>query len=238
MSVIFVTSIYDVYHKGRTDEIWERFASMASVLPFHIVCSAADVHKAPPGVVVHVKEFHELEIYKIINKTTGLPQIRNDTKDTKEFMILMNAKTECIKIVKEHTSATHYVWIDAGIGKIFKDSLAVYNAIKPLFEYSLKNDKILIPGCWTESETRFDVILTKINWRFSGGFFVVPSEMVDYFHYTVCQAAEEIRWRSGRAIWEVNVWVYAEQRIPIQWEYGGHDESIFNGLLNYRVASS
>ena len=238
MSVVFVTAIYKINSSAPIDDVWRNFSLMSNFFQFHIVCSAEDAIKAPANTIVHIKEFNELETFKIINKCTGLPRIRSEVKDTKEFMILMNAKTEFIKIVKDAcgNSPTHYVWLDAGISKIFKNPIALYSSLTSKFK-DLKTDKIFIPGCWSSVETRFDQILTKVHWHFSGGFFIVPASLVDLFYYNVLAGIEDIRVNSGLAIWEVNTWMYIESRLPIQWEHGDHDETIFNGLTNYGNSS-
>jgi hypothetical protein len=241
MTVVFVSAIYPIYGSSfpeRTANTWLRFATLAKHFHIHLVCSAADKDKVPPNVTPHFCEFIELETYKSLTETTGLPQIRSEIKDTKEFMILMNAKTEFIKMVSKKVEADHYVWLDAGIGHIFKDPDATYAAIKPFFDTPLRKDKIMLPGCTKTQESSLDILLTRVCWRFAGGFFIVPRALIDPFYQAVLAGCEEIRHKSGRATWEVNVWAYIESRIPIQWEYGNHNESIFNGICNYFVGDA
>ena len=237
MTVVFVSAIYPIYGTSfpeRTAGVWRRFAVLAKHFHIHLVCSAADADKIPTNVTPYFCEFHELDTYKLITKTTGLPQIRSETKDTKEFMVLMNAKTEFIKKISNKVEADHYVWLDAGLGHVFKDPDATYATVKPLFDAPLTNKKIMIPGCTADPEPRLDMLLTRVCWRFAGGFFIIPRRWIDLFYYSVLAACEEIRYKSGRATWEVNVWAYIESRIPIHWEYGSHDESIFNGIRNFQ----
>lgn len=237
MTVVFVSAIYSIYSADpeRTASVWRRFAVLAKHFHIHLVCSVADAERIPSNVTPYFCEFHELDTYKLVMKTTGLPQIKSDSKDTKEFMVLMNAKTEFIKKISNKVEADHYVWFDAGLGHVLKDPDATYASIKPLFEPPFKTDKILIPGCMSTPEPRLDMLLTRVCWRFSGGFFIVPFKQIDLFYYSVLAACEEIRYKSGRATWEVNVWAYIESRIPIQWEYGSHDETFFQGIKNYYV---
>lgn len=235
MTVVFVSAIYSIYDSNpeRTAGIWRRFAALTAHFHVHIVCSVADADKIPSNATPHFCEFNTLETYRLLNKTTGLPQIKSDSKDTKEFMILMNAKSEFIKHVSQTVEATHYVWLDAGLGHVFKDPETTYARMKPLLNSAFRTDKLFIPGCYKEPESRLDALLTRVNWRFSGGLIIVPSQLLDLFYYAVLAACEEIRFKSGRATWEVNVWAYIESRIPIQWEYGSHDETIFSGVHKY-----
>lgn len=237
MTVVFVSAIYSIYGPDteRTANVWRRFAILAKYFHIHLVCSVADADKIPANVTPYFCEFHELDTYKLVMKTTGLPQIKSDSKDTKEFMVLMNAKTEFLKKVSNKAEADHYVWFDAGLGHVLKDPDSTYASIRHLFDAPFRKDKIMIPGCSPTQEPRLDMILTRVCWHFSGGFFIVPCALIDVFYYNVLAACEEIRFKSGRATWEVNVWAYIESRIPIQWEYGSHDETIFQGIRNYTV---
>jgi hypothetical protein len=238
MTIAFVTAMYAVASAERVAEIWERLHQLAAVLPFHIVCSATDAHKVPAGSTAHIVEFADLEAFKILSKTSGLPRVRSDSKDTKEFMILMNAKTEFIKRVKESgVTADHFLWIDAGIGKIFRDPVTSYNRLATILARrgALPSDAIVVPGCWERGAgevTAFDALLTRVSWRFCGGVVVVPRGLVDLFHYHILAACEEIRVRSGLAIWEVNVWDYLEStgRMAFQWKKGDHNERLFEAL--------
>jgi hypothetical protein len=232
MTIAFVTAMYAVACEARVAEIWARLTQLASVLPLHIVCSAKDAHRIPEGAVPYFCEFESLETYKIVSKTTGLPRVRSEEKDTKEFMILMNAKAEFLKIVKGAKDADHYFWIDAGIGKIFRDPVASYNRLATILaRQRLPDDMLVIPGCWdAQAVTAFDALLTRVSWRFCGGAFVVPQGLVDLFYYHTLAGCEEIRVRSGLAIWEVNLWDFMQSRIPILWKKGDHNEQLFEAF--------
>jgi len=240
----FVSALYNISDDERYREIVERFLVIANIIPeIHVFCRKADEGLLPPNAIPHFMEFEDLQTYKIISKCTGLPRIRSESKDHYRFMALMNAKPEFMHLLKcshentpEEFKPSHYIWLDAGIGKIFKDPFQTltrfYNYIKPL---TLKTDHIFIPGCLDDTKTPFDLQLTRVNWRFCGGFFIVPYNLIDYFYFCCMFACEEIRHRSNRAVWEVNVWNYVEQttHIPIQWEYGNHNELIFANINKY-----
>jgi hypothetical protein len=242
MTKIFVSAIYKIYDTDYADVVWERLVVLASCInPYqlHLVCSPHHIEKAKniQNVIPHAYEFTDLETYKVLCPCSGLPYVRKESKDTKEFMILMNAKTEFIQIVRnDGVLADHYIWLDAGISKIFKDPVgsltkAVYDLSKPLC-----SNAIYIPGC-TGPQRNMNTLIHTINWRFCGGFFVVPTEYVEVFFNAVLDACEEIKLTTGRAIWETNVWAYVEHRIPIHWEYGDHNEAIFSNIHNYGNSS-
>lgn len=237
----FVTALYNISDDARYSEIIDRFIGLASIIDgIHVFCRKQDEHLLPPSVIPHFYEFEDLQMYKIIHKCTGLPRIRSNSKDHYNFMALMNAKTEFIHLLKkcDESDTTHYVWMDAGIGKICADPKKTLETFyHDITKLKLKEDCIFIPGCSGEKKTPFDIQLTRVNWRFCGGFFIVPQNLVDYFYYACLYGCEEIRVRSNRAIWEVNVWNYVEQQthLPIHWEYGNHNELIFNGMHKFIV---
>jgi hypothetical protein len=233
MKVVFVTAIYNL-HGGRSKEIWERFSTLSSIIPTYIVCSPSDYLYIPKNAYPIFRHFHTLQTYKALYPYNGLPPIRSGEKDTKEYNILMNAKAEFLQLVKNIAEADHYIWIDAGIGKIFKSPLNIYKQVlENVHAKPFKSDTILIPGCHNYQNTNIEDLATRIFWHFAGGFFVVPHGLIELFHAKVLEGCTTIGTATGKTIWEVNIWSYVEPQLPIQWEKGDHDESIIAGLLNY-----
>lgn len=237
MTVTFVTAIYTI-HPTRSAEIWERFNLLCKVLPVHIVCSESDADRIPENAIPIFRELEELETTMALQSYDGLPRLRSAEKDTKEFNIVMNAKTECLQIVKEQVQSDHYIWIDAGISKIFKDPTAIFEKIKAQISCPLKSDTILIPGCWPYKETNVEKLTDRIHWRFCGGFFVVPYALVDSFATEVLNGCVMIGNATGKTTWETNIWCFVEDRLPIQWERGDHNETIIDCLCNYLCFTS
>jgi hypothetical protein len=228
---VFVSAFYPLCDTSRFEQIVHNYRIVSRFFHVHLFC--------PPGfsstheftnTTLHEVPFEELETFKLLSDTTGLPTIRSHTKDTLNYMILMNAKTEFIKRVRDAgVKACHYIWIDAGIGKIFKNPEATFQLLKDrLASNTLPSDRILLPGCYSEPQTNYDALISRVCWRFCGGFFVAPAALVDTFASTVLSGCEEIKTRNGQALWEVNVWAFVEARLPIQWASGDHNETIFN----------
>ena len=233
MIYTFVTAIYNVYtneRAGYIEEIWKNLAILAGTVPLRVVCDPADADRVKAlGAIPHSLLFRDLATYAVLQKAPHLPARRNPVKDTRDFMILMNAKTEFLNLVRHAVpSSTHYVWIDAGIAKIFKDPPQTLHDMM-LRIGNAPHDRILIPGCW-ESRAALDALTQAICWRFCGGFFVVPEEHVQPFAAMVLEVCESIRDATGIAMWEVNSWAMIEPRLPIQWTRGDHNEMIFDGL--------
>jgi hypothetical protein len=236
MTVTFVTAIYAI-HKSRSAEIWERFALLADALPMIIVCSASDADKIPASAIPLFRELDTFETSKILHNYNKLPTKRCDDKDTKLYMTIMNSKAEILKHVKSHIRSDHYVWIDAGIAKIFKNPSSCFASILDKTAAPLRSDKILIPGPWPYKETDIGKLTDRIHWRFCGGFFIVPYGLVDHFVTQVKVGCVRIGAATGCTTWEVNVWSFIESNLPIIWEKGDHNESILDCLDHYIIQS-
>lgn len=236
MTVTFVTAIYDI-HMSRSAEIWDRFALLCKTIPVIIVCSASDASKIPAGTTPLFCEYSDLTMFEILEPFDSLPRVRCADKDTKEYMTIMNSKAEFLSRVKAVVKSDHYVWIDAGISKIFVNIEDMFKKILEQTEIPMRTDAILIPGCWPYKESDIAKLVEKIHWRFCGGFFIVPHDYVDSFYKEVVDGCNTIGAETGCVTWEVNVWAYIEPRLPILWAKGDHNESITDCMQHYWVAN-
>ncbi len=164
------------------------------------------------------------------NSTIELPSNRNKPKDTTDFMTIMLSKPEFIKIASTIRPSNNYAWIDAGIFKIVYNKVVIAKAlqfINNLSTSSVPNNKITIPGCWEKTSTLND-IYNQINWRFCGGLFIVPSQLVEDFDTVFSNKLKEIL-SNGRLMWEVNVLALIEQDKPelFNWFKADHNDSMF-----------
>lgn len=151
------------------------------------------------------------------DKPTALPNTRNETKDTFNYLVLMNSKTYFASIAPAKTK--YLAWIDFGISRILKDATAAYTRLKYI---TIPDDKILIPGC-IEKGT---VNLNHVNWRFCGGLFFGTKAAIETMHTessTLLKAQSQISW-------EVNIWALVDQINPdlFQWYKGDHNDTIFS----------
>ena len=231
-SILFVSAFYHINH-SYSHEIIERLKLLAKYVPLNLFCSEKDVSllETIPNVILQVKEFDSFETYTLLSEVEHLPEKRNISKDTKEYMILMNMKTECLALMKQklvHDDVKYFVWLDAGISKIFKDPDAILSTlVTRLQTCKTLSDTIIIPGCWGP-QSDITILTHCIHWRFCGGFFCVPTELVIPFSKEVLQGCQEIKDKTNKITWEVNVWAYIESRLPIEWRPGDHNESIFS----------
>jgi hypothetical protein len=238
-TAVFVTALYRIYGVERPeycDEVWERFSFLARYLPsIHVFCSLADASRlsAIPNVIPHYLEFMELDTYAALSDARDLPENRNPIKDSKEFMILINAKPEFLRRVRDATngSATHYIWIDAGIQKILHihPSDVITRFVARTARLSSRAAMILLPGLHPiqQSPTLID-IGREVLWRFCGGILIVPSELVELFATETLRCAQELKRVTGKLTWEGNLWAHIEACMPIRWYGCGWNESMFD----------
>lgn len=169
-------------------------------------------------------------IYNTMSHLSGyLPLERNVNKDTFEFMVLMNAKTEFTNYVTyiNPFKTTHFAWIDFSICHILKDT---ETTLKYLTEYtcnSLQKNIFIIPGCWQKQSSDRNFV-DRIVWRFCGGLFLGDVESVRDFHNrTVIEFPKFIN-QYGKVTWETNFWAWLEATTDWspQWFCAGHDDSM------------
>jgi hypothetical protein len=232
--IVFVSSFYRIFKDIEYSEaILDRLTILSRYLTIHLVCSEKDREAISgiPNIIPYFKEFEVFETYKILHTAKRLPEHRDPKKDTKEYMILMNMKTECLALMKQkliHDDVKYFVWLDAGISKIFKDpDTTLSKLVTRLQTCKTLSDRIVIPGCWGP-QSDVGILTHCIHWRFCGGFFCVPSELVIPFSKEVLQGCQEIKDKTNKITWEVNVCAYIESRLPIEWRPGDHNETIFS----------
>jgi hypothetical protein len=167
---------------------------------------------------------------RLSDPALSLPSHRTDTKDTREFMALINTKLEMVwrTIPYMPSTITHVGWIDAGIAKILRnpvdhtrDSFSSLLSRLPSFT----KNAMYLPGCWSSVTAPSD---NTVCWRFCGGFFFMPSSAVSDIYALLTEVLEH--WiQRGKTTWEVNVWADAEVRRPDRfvWWSADHNDSMF-----------
>lgn len=185
----------------------------------------------PNLYLVETLELEDLLTYKQTMSLDNLelPLYRTDYKDTKNYMIMMNAKIELVKKVLDinpHNS-THYAWIDFSLCHVIKlDKTLEYLKNPPL-----KNiNNIIIPGCWAKelSYKNINNIYNRIHWRFCGGFFLGDKQsIIDFFRCYENFYVDFLKTHKT-VVWEVNFWAWLEYQN--YWKpyvyYSGHDDGM------------
>jgi hypothetical protein len=228
---MLVTCYYDIYGKP------ERFFEYASLfydigisgLPIVLFVDPSMVYKFrifPSTVHVVGLPLQEVELYQLAMSYTGeLPNGRTVAKDTKEFYALMNAKIEFVKRATALFPADKYMWIDFGICKIFKNTERVLAKLGELEKRSFT--KMHLPGCWPFGRP---MSVDHINWRFCGGFFVIPSWFVDrYYDHNRAVLRDFCTMPQYKLTWETNVWTVIEmcaEKENMVWFSADHNDTM------------
>lgn len=163
----------------------------------------------------------------------GLPKNRNATKDTLEFLALMNTKVEMQwrslpYIAATCPEVTHMAWIDCGIHKIFKGGDDVQGALAAVCRGPWPAEQIAMPGCWEHVGASGCPRMDAVDWRFCGGFYILPvgNSVLDRFYRGSQQILRETCWDRGATTWEVNVWSALEARDPSLFRWFKADHNI------------
>lgn len=161
-----------------------------------------------------VVELEALDAFR--NAPPGLPAIRTDYHDTRNFLSFINAKIELVTRAMKTGTTTHYAWIDFSICHVFRDMPRTLAYLSMLGQSRLRDRCLLIPGCWGSG-----TFIDRVNWRFCGGFFVGDKASILEFDASHRRAYREL----PHLTWEVNTWARAE--FPgLTWYAADHNDSI------------
>jgi glycosyl transferase family 25 len=192
----------------------------------------------------------KLETYKIIKKLNPeLPINRNNEKDTLNYMILQNAKTEFVykTVISNPFNTEHFAWIDFSICHILTDTEII---LKQLYNYSISsftidnnlsndnnlginNNFLLFPTCFSKekSQTYFNILTSHIVWRFCGGFFIGNKSGLEHMYFLMLKELPHfIKHTNKNSIaWEVNVWSWLE--LKCGWTINSYQADHNNSIL-------
>lgn len=235
---MLVTSFYEIYGRpGRIPQYFKWFEPLGnSGLSMIVFTEPEFVHlfdTYPATVRVIPLALKSLELYQIGMKyNRDLPRHRTPEKDTQEFLSLMNTKIELLKHAAIHCDDTTLIWIDFGIFKIMKTPRKV---IAKLFQLThLSFDKIVIPGC--DTYLKHGCFSDRVNWRFCGGFFVMPRQhLATFYEHSKNVLSSFCDDPQYKLTWEVNVWYIIEMctgRNNMVWYHAGHEDTIVLNIEN------
>ncbi len=226
---MFVTCYYDIYnnveYQDKYFKLFEVFAK--SNLPFCIFTDPIfndrfqELLKGTTHKYLHILSLDNTEIYQIGTKPNiNLPQYRNESKDTLEYLALQNTKVEFIKKASElYSTYDKYIWVDFGIIKILKNDSEIIDFITKLnfinstnwntahYNNILLKEIIMIPGCWGKSS----ILISNVNWRFCGGIIIIPSGLITSF-FEICKQTFLEYCSLHSSTWEVNIWAIIENK--------------------------
>lgn len=173
------------------------------------------------------------EVEAKLGEPLTLPNTRNFEKDTREHIILINIKTEYMKMAIEKNvwSSTHFAWIDFNIYHIFQGverEQYVLEFLKSMSQRTMHPYFLTLPGCWEKKNVREEFLMNDICWRFCGGFFIGSADRVLEFHKCYIDYFADFLLSKKKLIWEVNFWAYLELKhgLSVIWYPADHNESI------------
>jgi hypothetical protein len=226
MQPTFVSALIDLDEDRPVDKSTERYIGLFNLLQtsgirFHLFLSP----KFRGHVQVHngIIEYLTLKDLETVRAAPeGLPAYRNVLHDTRNFLVLMNAKTELVRRAMDSQmhSSTHFAWIDFGICHMFRTPHLTLNTLRDLS--GLPSTCLYLPGCWDRLES---VALAHVVWRFCGSFFVGDAASCRDFADRVLAVLPTL----PHLTWEVNVWAHLETLgwTPT-WYKADHNDSILD----------
>lgn len=197
-----------------------RKSTQSNIILFLDESISPDLFKCDNTLVIPTS-ISQLESYSIINSCPS-PIINfadNPNKNTKDFHIIMNSKTEFMNRALELTKDEQLAWVDFGIGHIISDE----NSFKKLDNIADLGEGIAIPGCWAQKTN----IVNYPAWRFCGGFFAGDRWSIKKMHDLSTVVLKETL---PQVTWEVNIWSIMESKynFKFNWYAADHNDSIFN----------
>lgn len=184
---------------------------------------------------MNVKDTWTYQVCEEVEQTLGepltLPNTRNNEKDTREYIILMNAKTEYLKMAIEANvwSSTHFAWIDFNIFHIFQGrEQYASDCLKTILNRRMVTSFLTLPGCWGKEHVREEYLMNDICWRFCGGFFFGSADRIIEFNKCYQDYFAEFLFTKKKLVWEVNFWAYLElcHGLSVIWYPGDHNTQI------------
>lgn len=167
--------------------------------------------------LMKITNLEDTETYKIITKFNPiLPINKNDIKDTINFLILMNAKSEFVYNASliNPFNTEHFAWIDFSIFHVINNIEYVKSQLQFFSNSKFKSPMMLFPSCWSFEKTKEYIynISTYVFWRFCGGFFIGDKLSIQNMHNLMITNLPNFIKHKGTNIiaWEVNVWAWLE----------------------------
>ena len=245
-NITYISALYKIYKENTRldlglldDNVVKLLKSNMTVILYvdehyyNILHTYANTH-----IRIILKPLEELSISQLFlnNQNARLPLKRNEVKDTFEYLQINNCKVEFVMMSMDIVNTPYMAWIDAGIGKIFKEPDEIFNTLSTHRLCNLNH--ILIPGPYWYKESYDETVLTQsIIWNFCGGFFILPTLMANLFFRLCYDELCRFILDYGYVIWEVNLWtpIYLRETQVFERYYGNHDESIIEFPKKYIV---
>lgn len=180
-------------------------------------------------------DYKKTSIYKeCIRDDLELPICKNEKKDTKEYMGLMNTKIEFVRdaIKKNVWKTDHFAWFDFSMAYLFHTPTDSLEKIKNFQKIPEGKRFLCIPGCWNRP-SNVQCLLNVIHWRFCGSFFIGDKETLLQFYDAYLSHFSRFLNDHKKIVWEVNVWAWLENENLINptWYNADHNDRIIDAPM-------
>lgn len=227
---MFVTALCRVY--ADNDAVRDRLLAHFHVLTEHlgdrlIVFADEYYHPLISDLPIHTLiklPLGDLSIFNdIVRSGAALPLSRNASKDTVEYLALMNTKVEFLARALPVTDQD-LMWLDAGANKLFADPGQAYRRLRAV-AHDQRYD-VVVPGCHRHEYTRVQ-LMEGVRWNFLGTFIMVRRSFVTEFMHRNIRSIRRFL-AAGGITWEVNVWIDVFQMEPARmlWYPADHNDSL------------
>ena len=158
-----------------------------------------------------------------------IPEIRNQEKDIKDYMLLMNSKVDLMHrtVLSNPWSTTFFAWIDFSIFHISQNYDEFKQGLQRLCYLKSTDSFIAIPGC-TDPISKDDNFTRNILWRFCGGFFLGNKDSIVELYELQLKYFPIFIDKYKTLVWEVNFWAWLEVNTDWKpnWYKADHNDSI------------
>lgn len=192
--------------------------------PILLFFDRARMERAPRWPNVEVRPAEKLELWpfeRADRLELRLPERRTPGKDSREFLLLQNAKLDLLERATHITSEAELAWIDFGIMKTVRGQ----NSFLTRLGRMRLEREIVSPGCWSR-EISMASDRGAVDWRFCGSFISAKREAIPELHARYRNLFEEFV-QEGFLTWEINLWAELERRgLDFGWYSANHDDSL------------
>lgn len=219
MNVTYVTAFHPV--RSELDTYIDKFDQFASLgIPIVLFL---DTECQLPKDYPNVKVVPSRMEMNWIPQDVDLPLQRNETKDTRTYLVLMLHKMKYMNEALAYCDTPYLAWIDFGISHIIRHPKTTFQTLVDLQSFSQPLTTILSPGCWGPTNT---FVKDSVYWRFCGGFFLGSREV---FPRAYERQTELVKQHLPALAWEVNYWALMDDMFS--WYAADHDDTILTHLL-------
>lgn len=178
--------------------------------------------------------YKETDIYKMcVLPDVTLPEICSSSKDTVEYMALMNSKIEFVHdaLKKNPFQSRVFSWMDFSMTYMFQDKIENSLLLKTLSERTFVDTFMAVPGCWSSIyPDEYIPIINSIYWRFLGTFFIGDVNSISMFYELYKKHFPQFIEQHKKIVWEVNFWSWLESNKGWNpnWYKSDHNDSIIH----------